>query len=189
MTLSRRSITFAFGAGLLSLAACNGGGSEPKTANLTPADMPEGADWTGKYFDQIYGNFHLIQDGKAVNGKWERPQKDRWGDIHGEVTGNIFRFEWTEYTRGAVGTNAAKSGRGYFVYKRPEGANVDDVIDGEMGRGKDEVGDKVNAIKQRNEKADPDSIGGTQPSDFQGGDWDTPNTEEGQSPEPPAPPP
>ena len=189
MKLSRRSLGCALGAGLLSLAACNGAGGKAKTANVTPGDMPEGADWTGKYFDQVYGYFHLIQEGKTVSGKWERPQKDKWGDIHGEVTGNVFRFSWTEYTRGAVGQGAQRSGKGYFLYKRPEGANVDDVVEGEMGRGQDEVGEKLAMVKQRNETPDPNSIGGTQSTDFSGGDWDQKNKEEGKQPEPPAPPP
>ncbi|NUP06750.1 MAG: hypothetical protein HOW73_11910 [Polyangiaceae bacterium] len=189
MMVSRRPLMFALAGGLLSLAACNGAGGAPKTASVTPGDMPEGADWTGKYFDQVYGYFHLIQEGKSVSGKWERPQKDRWGDIHGEVTGNVFKFSWTEYTRGAVGQNANRSGKGYFVYKRPAGENVDDLVEGELGRGQDEVGEKLTAVKQRNEKADPDSIGGTQATDFQGGDWDQPNKEEGKTPEQPAPPP
>lgn len=189
MTFTRRSLALALGAGLLSLAACNGGAGAPKTANVTPGDMPEGADWTAKYFDQIYGNIHLVQDGKKVWGRWERPQKDKWGEVHGEVTGNVFKFDWTEYTRNAIGQNAQKSGKGYFVYKRPAGDNVDDIIEGELGRGKDEVGEKLMCVRQRNEKSDPESIGGTSASDFQGGDWDQKNKEEGKSPEPPAPPP
>lgn len=187
MSLSRRSMTFAFAAGALALAGCNGGGGAPKLATVTPGDMPEGADWTGKYFDQIYGYFHMVQEGKTVSGKWERPQKDRWGEMHGEATGNVLKFTWTEYTKGAVGQNAQKTGRGYFVYKRPTGENVDDVIDGELGRNQDEVGDKVNCVKQRNEKPDLESIGGTQPTDFNGGDWDGEN-KEGGTPEAPTSP-
>jgi len=185
----RRSVTLAAGAGLLALVGCNGANSKPKTADVTPGDMPEGGDWRGKYFDRVYGYFHLVQEGKNVSGKWERPQKDRWAEVHGEVTGNVFKFTWTEYTRGAVGQNANKTGRGYFVYKRPPGENVDDVLEGELGRGQNEVGEKVSCVKQRNEEPDPDSIGGTQPTDFTGGDWDGDNKEGDKAPEPPAPPP
>lgn len=194
MKYSRRSFHLALSAaglvGLVGGTGCdkNGSGSA-KTANVTPGDMPEGADWTGKYFDQVYGFFHIVQEGKTISGKWERPQKNKWGELHGEATGNVVKFTWTEYTRGAVGPNAQQNGRGYFVYKRPTGENVDDVIDGELGRGKDEVGEKISCIKQRNEVPDLDSIGGTEPTDFGGGDWDSENKEGGKGTEPPAPPP
>jgi hypothetical protein len=170
--------------GVISLVASSAGMSgcssapSAKLATVTPGDMPESADWTGVYFDRFYGNFHLVQEGKAVNGKWERPQKDRWGELHGEVTGNVLRFTWSEYTRGAIGANAERSGKGYFVYTRPAGENVDDQMNGELGRGQDEVGEKVTTVKQRNVNADPASIGGTAPSDFSGGDWDKDGSEE-----------
>ncbi len=189
MTVSRRSITFALCAGALAAAGCSGGSGKPRTASLTPGDMPEGADWTGKYFDQVYGYFHIVQEGKTISGKWERPQKDKWAEFHGEATGNTVRFTWTEYTKGAIGVNSKREGRGYFVYKRPPGENVDDMIEGELGRNQDEVGDKISLVKQRNEMPDLGSIGGTQPTDFQGGDWDSgENKEKGKKPEPPPPP-
>lgn len=185
----RRQAVVLFGAGLLSIGAigCNGGPGAPKTASVTPGDMPEGADWTGVFFDPLYGEFHLIQEGKSLNGKWERPKKDKWGEIHGEVTGNVFKFTWIEYTRGSVGMNAERNGKGYFVYSRPAGENVDDMAEGEMGRGQDEVGVKLSLVKQRNRTPDPSSIGGTGAADIGGGDWDGGNKEEGK-PEAPTPP-
>ncbi len=177
---------------MLGLAAvlsmgCSGTAA-PKTANVTPGDMPEGGDWTGVYYDEAYGFFHLIQEGKAVNGKFQSKQKDKWGEVHGEATGNVLKFTWTEYKVGAIGHNSERSGKGYFVYSRPAGENVDDRFDGEMGRGQDEVGDKVAGVKQRNTTPDLGSIGGTSASDFSGGDWDSENKESGK-PEAPAPPP
>jgi hypothetical protein len=187
--MKRRTIAAAFAAIALGsvLAACSGGSGSAKTADITPADMPEGADWTGVYFDPGMGYFHLIQEGKTVAGKWERPHKERWGEVHGEATGNVVKFTWTEYTRGAVGKNAELSGRGYFVYTRPAGENVDDKVDGEMGIDKDEVGTKLSLVKQRNVKPDPETIGGAGASDLGGGDWDSENKEKG-TPEPPSPP-
>ena len=132
-----------------------------------------------------YGYFHLVQDGKAVNGKWIRPQKDRWGELHGDATGNVMKFTWTEYTIGAIGKNAEKAGRGYLVYSRPSGENVDDKVDGELGRGNDEVGEKLAGVKQRNTNPDLGSIGGTGATDMNGGDWDG-DSKEGGTPEPPA---
>lgn len=190
MTLGRRS--FATAAALavaaLALPACSGGAASVKTANVTPADMPEGADWTGVYFNQLYGYFHLVQEGKTISGKWIRPQRDKWGELHGEATGNVVKFTWTEYVVGGVGPNSQKDGKGYFVYSRPEGDNVDDRLDGEMGRGQDEVGEKVDLVKQRNVMPDLASIGGTGAGDISGGDWDQEGKESG-TPEAPAPPP
>jgi hypothetical protein len=157
--------------------------------NIKAGDMPEGADWTGVYYSQLYGNLHLIQEGNTVSGKWIRPSKDRWGEVHGSATGDLVRFTWVEHTIGAIGPSANRDGKGYFKYKRPPGDNVDDTIEGEIGRGKDEAGDAWDAIKQRNVKPDPGSIGGTGTTDIGGGDWDTENKEKGSPEAPVSPPP
>lgn len=170
------------------VAGCGPGTGEAKTANVQPGDMPEGGDWTGVYFSELYGYLHVVQDGNAISGKWIRPHKDRWGEVNGQVTGDLMKFEWKEHTVGLVGPNSTKSGRGYFKYKRPEGDNVDDQIVGEIGRGQDEVGDPWDAVKQRNVKPDLASIGGSGAGDIGGGDFDSDNTE-GGTPEEPQPPP
>lgn len=185
MTFSRRALSLGLLVGGLSLALGCGGGNKVETAKVTPTDMPEGADWTGVYFDSVYGYFHIVQEGKVISGKWIRPQKDKWGELHGEATGNVVKFTWTEYTIGAVGANAEKNGRGYFVYARPPGENVEDKFDGELGRGQSELGVKLSAIKQRNTNPDLGSIGGTGTKDLQGGDWDNEGKESGD-PEKPA---
>lgn len=167
---------------------CGPGGEGAKTANVQAGDLPEGGDWTGVWYSELYGYLHLVQDGTVISGKWIRPHKDRWGELNGQATGDLIRFEWKEHTIGLVGPNATKSGKGYFKYKRPEGENVDDQIVGEIGRGADEVGDPWDAIKQRNVKPDLASIGGTGAGDVGGGDWDSDNKEEG-TPEAPQPPP
>jgi len=172
----------------LYATGCSGGGGGAKTANVTPGDMPSGADWTGVYYSELYGYLHVVQEGDTVEGKWIRPHKDRWGDLHGTATGDVIHFSWKEYTIGAVGPNSAKAGKGYFKYKRPPGANVDDTIAGEIGRDQDETGEPWDAVKQRNVKPDLNSIGGSGASDIGGGDWDNDNQEKG-SPEPPASPP
>jgi hypothetical protein len=169
------------------LAGCSGGGGSGKTANVTPGDMPQGASWTGVYFSELYGFLHIVQDGNAIVGKWQRPHKDRWGSIKGEATGDVIHFEWTEHVTGLIGPNSEKKGKGYFKYKRPEGDNVDDQIVGEIGRDNDETGEPWDAIKQRNVNPDLDSIGGTGAGDIGGGDWDSDNKEQG-SPEAPAQP-
>jgi hypothetical protein len=159
----------------------------PKTANVTPGDLPSGAKWDGVYYNELFGYLHLKQSGNTVHGKWERRVKDRWGELKGEVTGDVLKFEWNEYIRGLVGPNAKRSGKGYFKYKRPPGDNVDDNIVGEIGVGADEVGETWEAIKQRNIPPDLSSIAGSGAMDVGGGDWDTDSKEKGK-PEGPASP-
>lgn len=177
--------------GLASIAlagsAC-GGKPAPKVAKLEAGSMPEGGEWTGVYYSPLFGYLHLIAEGNQANGKWERPVKDRWGEIHGTIQGDLLRFSWTEYTRGTVGPGSKETGKGYFRYKRPEGENVDDQLVGERGADQDELGEPWEAIKQRNMQVDLQSIGGSGAEDLGGGEWDKGNTEGGQ-PEEPAPPP
>ena len=193
MMVLRRLWTAAAAAALLiaplTLAATGCGGTQvAKTASVQAGDMPAGADWTGVYFSELYGYLHLVQDGNTVSGKWIRPVKDRWGDVHGTATGDLVRFTWTEHLIGGVGPNSRKSGKGYFKYKRPPGDNVDDTIAGELGRNEDETGEGWDAVKQRNIKPDLSSIGGSGASDLGGGDWDGDNTEKGAAEAPTSPP-
>jgi len=168
----------------LSTAGCSNSPSG-KTAKIEPGDMPEGADWTGVYYSELYGYLHIVQDGSAVSGKWLRPVKDRWGELHGQATGNLIRFSWTEHTIGSVGPKSKRTGKGYFKYKRPAGDNTDDTIVGEIGVGSDEVGEPWDAVKQRNVNPDLGSIGGSGAQDVGGGDWDSENKEKGSTPEGP----
>jgi len=191
MRILRRLATVAIVGALcaapLATAGCSNTPSG-KSAKVQSGDMPEGAEWTGVYYSELYGYLHVVQDGNAVSGKWLRPVKDRWGEIHGSATGDVIRFSWTEHTIGAVGPKSARSGKGYFKYKRPKGDNVDDSIVGEIGVGNDEVGEPWDAVKQRNVQPDLGSIGGTGATDVGGGDWDSENKEKG-TPEPPQEPP
>ena len=191
MNVRRRFWTLAFAGALVftipAVSGCGPGMGDAKLADVQAGDLPEGGDWTGVWFSELYGYLHIVVDGNAVSGKWLRPHKDRWGEVHGTVTGDLMKFEWEEHTMGLVGPNASKKGRGYFKYKRGEG-DADDAIIGETGRGADEVGDPWDAIKQRNVKPDLASIGGTDSGDVGGGDFDSQNKEEGK-PEAPQPPP
>jgi hypothetical protein len=176
------------GASMAFALGCGDGQGGAKVANVKAGDMPESAEWTGVYYSPLYGYIHLVQEGNTVSGKWQRPDKSKWADLHGEATGNLLKFGWTEYAMGVIGPGAKVVGKGYLVYTRPEGDNVDDVVKGELGRGDSEVGSEIDGIKQRNVNPDPDSIGGSSPTDVGGGDWDGGNKEEG-TPEEPAPPP
>lgn len=163
----------------VSTMGCSEAKPEAKTADVKAGSMPDGADWDGVYYDMLFGNLHLVEDGNVVKGKWQRPRKGQWGQLTGNLDGNLMRFDWEEYIDGLVGPNAKKKGKGYFVYSRPPGDNVDDIIEGEIGRGEDEVGIEWRAIKQRNVKANLDSIGGSGAGDVGGGDWDSDNKEDG----------
>ena len=176
----------ALGAMPLATVAC-GEGTTAKVASVSPGDMPSGAKWDGVYYSELYGYLHLVQSGTSMKGKWERTHKDKWGELKGTVTGDVLKFEWSEYTKGLVGPNAKRSGKGYLKYKRPPGDNVDDQLAGEIGFGEDEVGEPWEAIKQRNIPPDLASIGGTGAMDVGGGDWDSDNKEKGKA-EPPASP-
>jgi hypothetical protein len=172
---------------LPGVTGCDGSVSA-KTAKVEQGDMPSGAKWDGVYFSELYGYLHIqVRNGGSVVGKWERPHKDKWGDVKGEVAGDVLHFEWNEYTKGLVGPNAKRSGKGYFKYKRPAGDNVDDIIVGEIGPGQDEVGEPWEAIKQRNIPPNLSSIGGTGAGDVGGGDWDSDNKEKGKPEKPSSP--
>jgi len=167
---------------------CGPGAPKAKTASVEPGAMPSDGDWEGVWYSPLYGHLHMKPDGNLVNARWQRPLKGRWGELQGNADGNLLRFDWTEYVDGLVGPNSKKSGKGYFVYLRPEGDNVDDVIEGEIGRGEDEVGDAWRAVKQRNVKQDIESVGGVGASEIGGGDWDGDNKEPDQEPEEPVEP-
>jgi len=188
----KRSLWFVLAAMALagmpmSTMGCAGGSGEGKVANVTPGEMPPDGTWTGVWYSELYGYLHLIQDGNAVVGKWIRPHRDRWGELKGEATGDVLKYEWSEHVIDLVGPNATKSGRGYFKYKRPAGDNMDDTFSGEFGLVKDEVGSPWDAVKQRNVKPDLSSIGGNGAAEVGGGEWDSENSE-GTKPEEPASP-
>ncbi len=159
------------------LPACGGGNKNAKMAQVKAGDMPVGGDWTGVFYSQVYGYLHLVKEGDTISGKWRTTAGDAWGEMSGKVTGNLFKYEWTEHKIGMVGPSATSSGRGYFVYTEPKEGEAH-VIKGEWGLGNDETGQSWEAVKQQNMKPDPDSV---IPDEVErrgvGGGWD-----EGQEP-------
>jgi hypothetical protein len=155
----------------VALSAC--GGSQKSTSTIPKAgDMPEGGEWTGVYFSPTYGNLHIVKEGADISGKWRTAEGDKWGEMHGEVNGNLFHFEWKETTIGMVGPSATTTGRGYFQYYRPPGDNVNDELHGEWGLGTEETGVPWTAVKQRNVKPDPDSVVPDETQKLESGGWD-----------------
>lgn len=157
---------------LALLSACGGPPPAAKVAQVQPAELPPGASWNGVYFNELYGNLHLVHTGSTIQGKWKRTDGSAWGEMHGSVTGNLFRFEWAEYKDGFVGAAGTSRGKGFFVYKRPDGENVDDRLEGEWGFGDDEIGNPWQCVKQRNKEPDLKSIGSTVDATGPVGDWE-----------------
>src|SRR5262249_35494245 len=70
----------------LAVAGCDGN-PDAKVAKVAVGTMPSGASWEGVYYSELYGFLHIVPEGTTVKGKWQRPTRDRWGEIKGEITG------------------------------------------------------------------------------------------------------
>ena len=187
-TLARTMLVcLCVAAGTAVVAGCPNAVNPAKVADVKPGPMPTEAKWEGVYYSALFGFLHVVEEGNRVIGRWERPVKDRWGELRGKIDGNLCKFTWIETIYGVITPESRKEGKGYFVYSRPEGENVDDEIAGQVGRGDDEIGVEWKAVKQRNMKPDIGSIGNESSSDVGGGDWDSPNKQKGE-PEAPKPP-
>jgi hypothetical protein len=155
----------------LGALAC-GGGKEVKHATVKPGEMPSGGEWQGVYFSPLYGYLHIVADGKSVNGGWRTAAGDAFGEMHGETDGNLLKYEWKERRIGAVGADAVKTGKGYFVYRIPREGEAHE-IKGEWGLGEDEAGNTWEAVKQKNM---PPDLKAVQPDEYEGrvsgGGWD-----------------
>jgi len=160
----------------VTLVAC-GPGKPANSADMANKEMPEGASWKGVYYSQIYGNLHLVDDGDSIKGAWRTAAGEAWGELTGKSDGAVLKYEWTEHRIGMVGPSADKKGKGYFVYSRPNRGNAKDPdeIKGQWGLGKNETGNKWEAIKQTNVEPDPKSV---MPDEVErgagvsGGGWD-----------------
>jgi hypothetical protein len=157
---------------LPGVIACGGSSKPPAHALPKAGDMPDGGEWTGVYYSPTYGHLHLVKEGASLSGKWRTAAGDKWGEMAGEATGNLFHFEWKETKIGMVGPMATTTGRGYFQYVRPPGGNVEDEIRGEYGLGTDQTGVPWTAVKQRNAKPDPKSVMPDETQKVEGGGWD-----------------
>jgi len=163
-------IPFALGAGTL-VTACGGQKEEPKVAKVAPGEMPQGASWNGVYFNPQFGNLHLVEAGGSVQGRWKKTDESAWGELNGPINGNLMKFEWTEHKAGMVGPASMTKGKGYFLYTRPAGDDVDDTLEGEWGLVDREVGNKWDCVKQRRVTPDLKSIGGTAEPTGPSKDW------------------
>jgi hypothetical protein len=172
------ALTAPFGLGIV---ACGPGKDEPKMARVKAGEMPAGGEWAGVYFSPLYGYLHIVADGNAVNGGWRTAAGDAFGEMHGEIDGNLLKYEWKERRIGAVGADAVKKGKGYFVYKIPKEGEAHE-IHGEWGLSESEAGNTWSAVKQKNM---PPDLKAVQPDEYEGrvtgGGWD--EGEDGDKPE------
>jgi hypothetical protein len=141
----------------VSLAAfatgCGASSNAPKLAHVKPGDMPEGGDWMGVYYSQLHGYLHIQKEGDNAVGRWRITSGEKFGEMSGEVTGDVFRYEWTERTIGMVGPQASLTGKGYFRYTIPKDGEAHEIV-GERGQKQDETGDPWKAVKQTGQMPD-----------------------------------
>src|SRR5690606_25259295 len=87
--------------------------------HIQPAAMPDGGEWRGVYYNPLYGMLHITESGGAIQGAWRTEAGDKWGELYGEVEGNLLKYSWKEHKIGIVGANATSEGKGYFIYTVP----------------------------------------------------------------------
>ena len=155
----------------LSLSAC-GPSNEAKHAHIKPGEMPAGAEWKGVYYSPVYGYLHVLADGKTVQGAWRTGGGDAYGELQGEVDGNVMKYTWNQHKIGMVGAEANSNGHGYFVYSIPKEGEAH-KIKGEWGLGDSDAGNPWEAVKQTNMQPNLDSV---KPDEIEGkvnaGGWD-----------------
>jgi hypothetical protein len=132
-------------------------------SDVQPGPLPEGGDWQGVFYNQRYGFLHITTSGNAVDGAWRNTAGDKWGEMHGEIEGDLLRYSWTEYKIGVVGPNSTSTGKGYFKYIVPAEGNHE--LKGEWGLGEKDAGNPWDCIKQTNMEPDPKSV---RPNDLEG---------------------
>jgi hypothetical protein len=165
-------LTFLAAAALPACGPAPGGGGGGKSAAITPGTMPDGAKWDGVYFNPLFGNLHVVETKSGtLAGRWKTADGSKWGEMNGQIKGNVAHYSWVEHKIGFVGPMAVSKGKGYFVYSRPPGEHVDDELKGEWGLSDSEVGNDWNCVKQRDVKADLNSIHGEEESTGPGKDW------------------
>jgi len=130
----------------------------PTTANVKAGDLPPSGDWSGVFYSPLYGHLHLVKEGNSVSGKWRTSGGDKWGELHGEVTGDLLKYKWVEHKIGMVGPGATTEGRGYFKYYVPADETANHEIKGQWGLDRSEIGNVWEAVRQRNMLPDVESV-------------------------------
>jgi hypothetical protein len=140
------------------MLACGSKQTEVKTADhINPGTMPEGGEWRGVYYNQVFGFLHVTTEGNALQGAWETEAGDKWGELFGEINGDVVKFSWVERTKGVVGPASKSEGKGYFRYTIPNPKESHE-LKGEWGLGENEAGHSWDCLKQTNMEPDPKSV-------------------------------
>lgn len=124
--------------------------SKDDPTNVPQAETADEGGFTGVYYNAYFGYLHLVRQGDSVTGRWRTDTGDAWGELTGDIKGNVLRFQWTEHKTGMVGAAAVTKGHGYFVYHRSAKKGDMDLIKGERGLGDRQSGQKWVGVKQRN---------------------------------------
>ena len=157
-TLVHSSLAIGLALSSVAMTGCGGNKPEIQTADhIKPSAMPQGGEWRGVYFNQTFGFLHVLTEGNAANGTWRTAAGDKWGELHGQIEGDMLRYSWIEYKVGVVGPNAKSEGKGYFKYTIPN-ENEAHELKGEWGLGDNEVGHSWDCVKQMNQEPDPDEV-------------------------------
>jgi hypothetical protein len=155
----------------------------PTTANVKAGDLPPAGDWSGVFYSPLYGHLHIVKEGNSASGKWRTTGGDKWGELHGEVTGDLLKFKWVEHKIGMVGPGSTTEGRGYFKYIVPAEENANHEIKGQWGLGRSEVGNSWEAVRQRNMLPD---LGSVRPDETERvnmpDEWDSSGSPQGEKP-------
>lgn len=142
---------------MTTLPACNKQPEVLTADSIEAGSMPEGGDWAGVYYSQTFGFLHITTSGSSVQGAWKNNAGDKWGELYGEIEGDVLRFSWTEYTIGVVGPNAKSEGHGFFRYTIPTPGEPHE-LDGEWGLGENALGHSWDCVKQTNMEPDLDEV-------------------------------
>jgi hypothetical protein len=137
----------------LAVTSC----SHARTVTIVAGPMPEGEEWTGVYYNPVYGYAHILDRDGKIWGRYKWANQSRWGEISGTTDGNVVHFDWTEYDTSPVAPGESRKGKGYWVYK----LNKDNLgtLKGEYGLDDNETGGgEWDAIKQKGMHPNPDSI-------------------------------
>jgi hypothetical protein len=156
-TLTRTVLSLSLLAAVAVQPACSSQKETVTVANVQAAPMPEGGQWEGVYYHQVYGFLHLTESSGAVQGAWRTTAGDKWGELFGEAEGDLLRYSWTEHKVGVVGPNSKSEGKGYFKYSIPKPDEAHE-IKGEWGLGESDAGHGWDCLKQLNMEPDPKSV-------------------------------
>ena len=165
------SLSLALSVSASFIGAC-GPGNAAKQSNVKAGSLPEGGEWNGVYYSPLFGDLHLVSDNRSANGAWRRASGEAWGEMSGQIEGDLLKYEWTERKIGAIGADATKKGHGYFKYTIPKPGEPH-VIKGEWGLGDSDAGNPWEAVKQIRKEPKPESV---RPDEIEGrtsvGGWD-----------------